>query len=142
MGPFLDRLPILHTRDIEETRAYLAGKAIGLHVLSRPDEPGRMGTWVNGVALAGLWIGYIQYGAQVNVTVVPESSNWLNCLPHHATPDRSKKSLGDYWVHFPLQGALTTTIAGEEVECDARRMRSIGTARIGARTLLRNSSNS
>ena len=44
MGPFLDRLPILHARDIEETRAYLAGKAIGLDVLSGPDEPGRMGT--------------------------------------------------------------------------------------------------
>ncbi len=120
MGPFLDRLPILHTRDIEKTRAYLAGKAIGLHVLSSPDEPGRMDTWVNGVALASLWIGYIQYGAQVNVTVVPESSNWLNSVPHPASPDRSKKSHGDYWVHFPLQGVLTTTIAGEEIECDAR----------------------
>jgi hypothetical protein len=140
MGPFLDRLPMLHTRDVEKTRAYLAGKAIGLDVLSRPY--GQMETWVNGVYLAGVWIGYIQYRAQVNVTVVPESSNRLNCLPHHATPDRPKRSHGDYWVHFPLQGVLTTTIAGEEIECDARRMRSIGTARIGARTLPRNSSNS
>jgi AraC-like DNA-binding protein len=117
---------MLHSRSVEETRAYLAGKAIGLDVQGRAREARPMDTRVNGLYLAGLWIGYIRYGAPVSVTLSPESSVWLDrradqaarMASDPAAPGHGDCAHGDYWVHFPLYGAIAATIAGQSIDSD------------------------
>ncbi|HZM36412.1 MAG TPA: AraC family transcriptional regulator [Burkholderiales bacterium] len=78
--------PILHSRDIEEARAFLAPRGVRLDVLGGKREREAFEVRYNGVYLPRLWFGYLRYGAAVSALIHP--------------------SRGDYWVHFPLHGRL------------------------------------
>jgi hypothetical protein len=53
---FLDRHRIFHSRDVEETRAYLAHKEFSLDIKRR--HAGDLDVRVNGMYLPGLYVGY------------------------------------------------------------------------------------
>lgn len=86
--------PILHSRDIEETRAFLSARAVALDPLG--DERDRAGfdARYNGLYLPRMWLGYIRYGAKVAL--------------------RISASRDEYWVHFPLNGRIEVA-AGRDV---------------------------
>lgn len=93
----LERRSIFRTRDPEEARAFLASKSIAMSV-ARPSAVPSFHTVLNGVYLPGLWLGYISYGAPVQLRVSP-------------TRD-------DYWVHFPLRSGFSVISAGQALDCD------------------------
>ena len=97
-APLLERQKIFHSRDVEETRAFLKGKEFRLDVMPR-DVP-RLDVHINGVYLPGTFIGFIQYGAPVTVQSSPERD--------------------DYWIQLPLRGCIETTTGHASVACDAR----------------------
>jgi AraC-like DNA-binding protein len=124
MKPLLDRQPMLRSRDIEETRAYLAGKAIGLAVEGPARSRAPLDVRLNGIFLAHLWIGYLAYGAAATIRISPLSR--VVCDPPGggpgaASPAGDPWSRGDYWLQFPLHGRLEAVIAGSSIECDPRR---------------------
>lgn len=90
--------PILHTRDIDEARAFLATRAVRLDVLGGRQEREAFEVRYNGVYLPRLWFGYLRYGAAVSARVHP--------------------SRGDYWVHFPLHGRLEIATGWRKREYD------------------------
>jgi len=96
-APLLERQSIFHSRDAEETRAFLRGKEFRLDVT--PRDARRLDVRINGVYLPGAFIGYIQYGSQVTV---------------RATPARD-----DYWIQLPVRGCIETTTGHASVACDA-----------------------
>lgn len=100
MQALLDRRPILHSRDIEETRAFLSSRAIQLDLPGSPRDRAGFEVCYNGIYLHSLWLGFIRYGA---------------IAAAHVQPTR-----GDYWVHFPLHGRLSVATAGEVHDCDPR----------------------
>jgi AraC-like DNA-binding protein len=97
--PLLEGRRIFHSRDAEETRAFLRGKEFRFDVM--PRDARRLDVHINGVYLPGTFIGYIQYGAAVTV---------------RATPARD-----DYWIQLPVRGRLETTTGHASVACDARQ---------------------
>src|SRR5688572_15739281 len=100
MQALLDRRPILHSRDIEETRAFLSSRAIQLDLPGSPRDRAGFDVCYNGIYLESLWLGFIRYGATAEARVQP--------------------TRGDYWVHFPLHGRLTVSTGGEAHDCDPR----------------------
>ena len=99
IAPLLDRQKIFHSRDAEETRAFLRGKEFRFDVTPRDAQ--RLDVHINGVYLPGVFLGYIQYGSRVTV---------------RATPARD-----DYWIQLPVRGCIETTTGHATVACDARR---------------------
>lgn len=97
-APLLERQKIFHSRDAEETRAFLRGKEFRFDVM--PRDARRLDVHINGVYLPGMFIGYIQYGPPVTV---------------QATPARD-----DYWIQLPVRGCIETTTGHASVACDAR----------------------
>lgn len=97
-APRLERQKIFHSRDVEETRAFLRGKEFRFDVV--PRDTRRLDVHINGVYLPGMFIGYIQYGSPVTV---------------RATPARD-----DYWIQLPVRGCIETTTGHVSVTCDAR----------------------
>src|SRR4029453_16569274 len=92
-GAFLENRRIFHSRDVEETWAWLRGKEF------RFDLPGRRTVQpdvrVNGVYLPNMYLGYLQYGVQAVV---------------RAAPTRS-----DYWVHLPIRGSLDASFGSNTI---------------------------
>jgi AraC-like DNA-binding protein len=101
MRPLLARLPILHSRDLEEARAFLAARAIALDPSGPARSHSRFEVRYNGAYLPRMWLGYIAYGTPVAL--------------------RPSTVRGDYWVHCPIEGGFTSERAGERIDCDARR---------------------
>lgn len=93
--------PILHSRDIEETRAFLAARAIRLDVAGPARERAAFDARYNGVYLPKLWLGYIRYGSAVTARLLP--------------------ARGDYWVHFPMHGVLEVESGWRRLGFDPRR---------------------
>jgi len=120
MRPLLERLRILCSRDVDETRAFLHARSIGLD--PGPDR-GRFEVRYNGLYMPTLWIGYMGYGSGLTTRYSPVR--------------------GDCWVHFPLHGSFESTLGRERRLCTPRvgviapagephQMRSdAGTARLG-----------
>ena len=98
LTPRLARHRIFHSRDPEETLAFLAYKNFWLDF---PKDETPLETHVNGVYLPGMYIGYFGYGRS---TVTK------------ATPART-----DYWVQLPISKRFELTVHGRSIECGPRR---------------------
>jgi AraC-like DNA-binding protein len=97
--PLLEGRSIFHSRDAEETRAFLRCKEFRFEVMPRDAQ--RLDVHINGVYLPGTFIGYIQYGSAVTV---------------RATPARD-----DYWIQLPVRGCIEITTGHASLACNARQ---------------------
>src|SRR5262245_41043482 len=96
---FLDQHRIFHSRDVEETRAYLGNKHFSLEIKRR--HAPHLDVCVNGVFLPGLYVGYIGYGSPVTI----------------AAPSAHD----DYWIQLPLRGQLEVSLGPNSIACNASR---------------------
>jgi AraC-like DNA-binding protein len=102
MRPLLERLPILHSRDFEAGRAFLAERSIGLELAGAAKSAAGFEVRYNGIYLPEMWLGYIAYGdSAVRVKVLPER--------------------GDYWLQILLHGGLECSLGSSRMQCDRRR---------------------
>jgi AraC-like DNA-binding protein len=98
-GPRLECRRIFHSRDVGETRAWLRGKEFLFDLRGR--QTVRPDVRVNGVYLPSMYLGYLQYGVQAEISAAP-------------TRD-------DYWVHLPIRGSLDASFGGGNIACNPRR---------------------
>jgi AraC-like DNA-binding protein len=91
----LGRLSRFHTRDADEAQAFLSTKDYELD-LSRRDAR-QIDLRINGVYLAGAYVGYYQYGAPIVA--------------------RTHADRHDYWLNLPLEEAIEATIGAETLIC-------------------------
>ena len=98
-GPLLECRRIFHSRDVEETRAWLRGKEFLFDLVGR--QTGRPDVRVNGVYLPNMYLGYLQYGVKAVVSAAPTRN--------------------DYWVHLPIRGSLDASSGGDNIACNPRR---------------------
>ncbi len=98
-GPLLESRRIFHSRDVDETRAWLGGKEFRFDPLGRQSV--RPDVRVNGIYLPNMYLGYLQYGVPAVV---------------RAAPTRN-----DYWVHLPIRGSLEASFGSDEIVCNPRR---------------------
>ena len=98
MAELLACRPILHSRDIEATRAFLRSRHVRLELTGGERDRAGFEARYNGVYLPRLWLGYIRYGASVSSRVSP--------------------ARGDYWVHFPMHGRLAVASGWRSQEYD------------------------
>src|SRR5437899_1126232 len=94
--PLLDDFAVFHSRDRDETRAWL--RKVDFCVDYPPQPEGRFDTRLNGIYLPGMYLGYAQYGSAVIV---------------RASPARN-----DYWVQLPLRGHLEATVGRNCIDCN------------------------
>ena len=92
---------IFKSHDPCEARAFLAGKDVDLIIAPRGKPSRSFHTVINGVYLSRLWLGYLSYGAGVELQVPP--------------------SRGDYWVHFPQHSGFVACSVGQTIDCNATR---------------------
>lgn len=100
MGELLACRPILHSRDIDEARAFLRARHVHLELTGGERDRAGFEVRYNGVYLPRLWLGYIRYGASVS--------------------SRVASARGDYWVHFPMHGRLAVLSGSRRLEYDPR----------------------
>jgi AraC-like DNA-binding protein len=98
-GAFLENRSIFHSRDVDETRAWLRGKEFRFDVRGR--QTVRPDVRVNGIYLPNMYLGYLQYGVQAMVSAAP--------------------TRGDYWIHLPIRGALNASFGRDTIACNLRR---------------------
>jgi len=98
MHELLDRRPILHSRDFDETRAFLSARSTELSLPGSARERAAFDVRYNGVYLSSLWFGYIHYGAGI--------------------VSRASPARGEYWIHVPLRGRMTVAAHGTTTDCD------------------------
>jgi AraC-like DNA-binding protein len=98
MAELLSCQPILHSRDIDATRAFLRSRHVRLDLTGGERERAGFEVRYNGVYLPRLWLGYIRYGASVSSRVSP--------------------ARGEYWVHFPMHGRLAVMQGSRSLEYD------------------------
>jgi hypothetical protein len=98
-NPLLECRRIFHSRDVDETRAWLRSKEFRFDLLDRQHV--RPDVRVNGVYLPNMYLGYLQYGVQAVV---------------RAAPTRK-----DYWIHLPIRGSLSAEFGSDNIACNARR---------------------
>jgi len=94
--PLLDGLPIFHSRNRDETQAWLQKVDFRVDYPAPAEAP--LDVRLNGVYLPGMYLGYAQYGSTVLV---------------RASPARN-----DYWVQLPLRGHLEATVGRERIDCN------------------------
>ena len=98
-GALLENRRIFHSRDVDETRAWLRGKEFRFDLRGR--QTVRPDVRVNGVYLPSMYLGYLQYGVQAVVSAAP--------------------TRGDYWVHLPIRGSLEASFGSDTIACSPRR---------------------
>ncbi len=102
MGPrfrtLLENQRIFRSCDLGETRAFLRTKEFRFETAARREEP--LDVQINGVYLPGIYVGYIQYGAEVTVRTNPQRP--------------------DFWVQIPIRGRIETTVGRDSFACDNR----------------------
>jgi AraC-like DNA-binding protein len=98
MDELLACRPILHTQSVEEARAFLGQRGVGLELLGAERDRAGFEVRYNGVYLPRLWLGYLRYGAAIAARIAPVR--------------------GDYWVHVPMHGRLTVTTASRALDFD------------------------
>jgi AraC-like DNA-binding protein len=91
----LDDFAVLHSRDRDETQAWLRKVDFCVDYPGRPES--RLDVRLNGIYLPGMYLGYAQYGSPVLV---------------RASPARD-----DYWVQLPLSGHLEATVGRDRIDC-------------------------
>jgi AraC-like DNA-binding protein len=94
----MERFPVFHSRDPEETRAFLEDKQFRFDMA--PRQMRELGSQLNGVYLPSMYLGYIEYGGAAVATT--------------ATSGRS-----DYWIQISLRGNIEVTAGREIIGCDA-----------------------
>jgi len=100
VDPLLQRHRVFHSRDAEETRAFLGDKDYRFDPAWRRER--ELDARINAVYLPSLYIAYIHYGT-VSVAL---------------TPGRARK---DHLVQLPVSGHLETRIGGDSITCGAHR---------------------
>jgi AraC-like DNA-binding protein len=96
-APLLERLCIFHSRNVEETGAFLRAKDYRFDIARR--QARQLDARLNGVYMPGLYMGYVQYGG-TSVALSP-------------SPART-----DTWIHLPLRGQLEASIGHESIVCN------------------------
>jgi len=123
MRPFLERVPLLHSRDLEATRAFYAVKGTDFQPIRATKGAALPYVRVNGLYLPNLWFGYVECrGAGAALRLSPHSSSFRAVdrgkmgggLTNRQTP-------GDYYLHVPLQGRIEAEIAGQIIDCSPTR---------------------
>ena len=74
MAELLACRPILHSRDIDATRAFLRSRHVRLDLTGGERDRAGFEVRYNGVYLPRLWLGYIRYGASVSSRVSPTAT--------------------------------------------------------------------
>jgi AraC-like DNA-binding protein len=97
--PLLECRRVFHSRDVDETRAWLHSKEFRFDPLGR--RLARPDVRVNGVYLPSMYLGYLQYGMEALV---------------RAAPTRN-----DYWIHLPIRGSFDAHFGGDQISCNPRR---------------------
>jgi AraC-like DNA-binding protein len=100
MTPLLDRHRIFHSRDAEETRAFLGRKEYQFNVA--PRQARELDACLNGLYARGLYIGYVHYGS----------------LLVELSPGPSR---ADYWIQLPLRGQMEASIGRHVVVSNPKR---------------------
>jgi len=123
MRPLLERVPLLHTRDLEETRAFYAVKGTEFQPIQTTKPPVPPHVRVNGLYLANLWFGYVEYeGAAVALRLSPNSSSFRAVDQKKAGATLvSRQPLGDYYLHVPVEGKIEAELPGQVVDCNTTR---------------------
>jgi AraC-like DNA-binding protein len=98
-GSRLEGRRIFRSREVDETRTWLRGKEFQFDLPGR--QTVRPDVRVNGVYLPNMYLGYLQYGVQAEVSAAPTRS--------------------DYWVHLPIRGSLDASFGGDTIACHPRR---------------------
>ena len=96
-APLLEQLCIFHSRNVEETAAFLRAKDYRFDIPRRQSH--QLDARLNGVYLPGVYLGYVQYGG-ASVALSP-------------SPART-----DTWLHLPLRGSLEASIGRESIVCN------------------------
>lgn len=99
-APLLERLRLFHSRDPEETRAFLNGKDYRFEIPRR--EAGQLDARINGVYMPGVYVGYAQYGG-ASVAL---------------SPGRERP---DTWIQLPLRGRLEARVGRDTIDCGPDR---------------------
>jgi AraC-like DNA-binding protein len=93
-APLLEQHRIFHSRDAEETRAFLHAKD---YLFDLPPRQARaLDTRLNGIYAGGLYIGYVHYGS----------------VPVEFSPGRSRS---DTWLQLPLRGHVDARIGSHSI---------------------------
>jgi AraC-like DNA-binding protein len=98
--PLLERYRIFHSRDAEETRAFLQRKDYQFELA--PRQATQLDACLNGIYASGLYLGYVHYGD----------------LPVQFSPSLSRT---DYWIQLPLRGQMEANIGRHVVACNPNR---------------------
>jgi AraC-like DNA-binding protein len=98
-APLLEDRRVFHSRDVDETRAWLRGKEFQFDPLGR--QTARPDVRMNGVYLPSMYLGYLQYGVKAMIRAAPARN--------------------DYWVQMPIRGALDASFGGDNVACGPHR---------------------
>jgi len=97
MRPLLERLRILCSRDIEETRAFLHARSITMD--PGPDRAA-FEVRYNGLYMPTVWLGYMGYGSAVTSRYSPVR--------------------GDCWIQLPLHGSFESSFGRQRLPCNPR----------------------
>lgn len=97
--PLLERRRVFHSRDVDETRAWLRGKEFQFDPLGRLTA--RPDVCMNGAYLPSLYLGYLQYGVPAMIRAAPARN--------------------DYWIQMPIRGSLDASFGGDSIACSPRR---------------------
>ncbi len=96
-APLLEQLCIFHSRNVEETAAFLRAKDYRFDIPRGQSH--QLDARLNGVYLPGVYLGYVQYGG-ATVALSP-------------SPART-----DTWLHLPLRGSLEASVGRESIACN------------------------
>ena len=76
-APLLEQLPIFHSRNVEETGAFLRAKGYRFDIAGR--QARQLDARLNGVYMPGFYMGYVQYGgASVVLSPSPARTEHLD----------------------------------------------------------------
>jgi AraC-like DNA-binding protein len=100
IAPLLGRHRIFHSRDTEETQAFLHRKNFRCDF--RREKTGELDACFNGIYMPALYIGYVHYGS----------------LPVEFSPAPVRN---EYWIQLPLRGQIEATIGRYCLDCNPRR---------------------
>jgi AraC-like DNA-binding protein len=89
---------VFHSRDVDETRAWLRGKEFRFDPMGR--QAGRPDVRMNGVYLPSIYLGYLQYGVAATIRAAPARN--------------------DYWVQMPIRGSLDASFGEDCISCNPR----------------------
>jgi AraC-like DNA-binding protein len=99
-APLMQRHRIFHSRNAEETRAFLGGKGYQFDIA--PRRASELDVHLNGRYTPGMYIGYVQYGR----------------APVEFAPGLMRN---DYWIQLPLRGQLEANVGRHSIVCDPNR---------------------